>query len=142
MEDEIMAYMNSSVTRRATFKAPVSEVWGVVGNFHGAHDWHPAVADSIRETAGGEEFRLLKLEGGGEILEHLVAKSNNAYTYAILRSPLPLTHYEATIEARAAGSGTEVVWSSNFTPTADGAEGVVAGIYEAGLGALAERFGA
>ncbi|HSF95166.1 MAG TPA: SRPBCC family protein [Thermohalobaculum sp.] len=135
-----MAYMTSTVTRKATFNAPLPEVWGLVGNFHGVHHWHPAVADSIRETAGGEEFRLLKLEGGGEILEHLVGKTTHSYTYAIIRSPLPLAHYEAKIEANTAGAGTEITWSSSFTATADGAEEIVAGIYEAGLGALAERF--
>ena len=136
-----MAYMTSSVTRKATLKSPLSEIWGLIGNFHRLHDWHPAVVDSIREKVGPEEFRLLKLKGGGEILEHLVAKTTHSYTYSIVRSPLPVAHYEAKIEANAAGAGTEITWSSSFTPTAEGAEGVIAGIYDAGLGALKERFG-
>jgi len=135
-----MAYMTSSVTRSVTLNAPLTEVWGLVGNFHGAAQWHPAIAESIRETVGDEEFRLLKIKGGGEILEHLVAKTTHSYTYAIIRSPLPVAHYEAKIEANTSGSGTEITWSSSFTPTAEGAEDVVAGIYEAGLNALAERF--
>jgi len=135
-----MNYMTSSVTRKVTLKASVPEVWGLIGNFHGVAQWHPAVAESIRETVGPEEFRLLKIKGGGEILEHLVGKTTHSYTYSIIRSPLPVAHYEAKIEVNTAGAGTEITWSSSFTPTADGAEGVVAGIYEAGLDALAKRF--
>jgi hypothetical protein len=132
--------MTSSVTRKVTLKAPISEVWGLIGNFHGVAEWHPAVAASAREAVGTEEFRLLTIAGGGEILEHLVSRTTHSYTYAIIRSPLPVTHYEAKIEADTAGAGTEITWSSSFTPTADGAEGIVAGIYEAGLDALAKRF--
>jgi hypothetical protein len=135
-----MAYMTSSVTRNVTLNAPLPEVWGVVGNFHGVAQWHPAVAESVRETVAAEEFRLLKIAGGGEILEHLVGKTTHSYTYAIIRSPLPIAHYEARIEANSAGAGTKITWSSSFTPTADGAEDIVAGIYEAGLNALAKRF--
>ena len=136
-----MAFMTSSVTRKVTLHAPVAEVWGLVGDFHGLADWHPAVESSTREAVGDEEFRLLKIVGGGEILEHLVAKSSHSYTYSIIRSPLPIAHYEAKIEANTAGADTEITWSSSFTPTADGAPDVVAGIYQAGLDALAARFG-
>jgi hypothetical protein len=136
-----MANLNTSVTRRVTLAAPMIEVWGLVGNFHRVADWHPAIEASVRETAGKEEFRLLKVAGGGEILERLVDKTTHSYTYAIVRSPLPVEHYEARIEANTAGAGTEIIWSSSFTATADNAEEVIAGIYEAGLNALAQRFG-
>lgn len=136
-----MALMTNSVTRKVTLTAPLAEVWGLVGNFHRVNEWHPAVEGSTRKSVGDEEFRLLALAGGGEILEHLVGKTTHSYTYSIIRSPLPLAHYEAKIEANTAGSGTEITWSSSFTPLADNADEVVAGIYEAGLNALAERFG-
>ncbi|HUS55400.1 MAG TPA: SRPBCC family protein [Thermohalobaculum sp.] len=136
-----MSFMTNSVTRKVSLNAPVSEVWGLVGNFHGLAEWHPAVESSTREAVGDEEFRLLKIAGGGEILEHLVAKTSHSYTYAIIRSPLPVDHYEAKIEANTAGGGTEITWSSSFTPTAENSDDVVAGIYQAGLDALAARFG-
>jgi hypothetical protein len=137
-----MALMTSSVTRSATFAASIADVWGVLGNFHKVNEWHPAVEASTRYTVGDEEFRLLSLAGGGEILEHLVDSTTHSYTYSIIRSPLPVMHYEAKIEANTAGAGTEVTWGSSFTPLSDNAEDIVAGIYESGLGALAERFGA
>jgi len=137
-----MAETTSFVTRSVTLNAPLPEVWGLVGNFHGLDRWHPAVERSVREAAGADEFRLLSLLGGGEILERLVDKTTHGYTYAIVRGPLPVEHYEAKIEANTAGAGTQITWSSSFTPTATDADAVIAGIYEAGLGALAERFGA
>ena len=137
-----MAPMTSSVTRSATLGAPLTEIWGLVGNFHRVNEWHPAVEASDKRTVGDEQFRLLTLAGGGEILEHLVGSTTHSYTYSIIRSPLPIAHYEAKIEANTAGAGTEITWSSSFTPLADNAEDVVAGIYEAGLNALVEKFGA
>jgi hypothetical protein len=136
-----MAFMTHSVTRKVTLNAPVSEVWGLVGDFHGLAGWHPAVESSAREAVGDEEFRLLTIAGGGEILEHLVARTSHSYTYSIIRSPLPVDHYEARIEANTAGGGTEITWSSSFTPAAGNADEVIAGIYQAGLDALAARFG-
>ncbi|HUF87546.1 MAG TPA: SRPBCC family protein [Thermohalobaculum sp.] len=131
----------ATVTRSATVNAPMSEVWTLIGDFHGVDRWHPVVATCERATIGDDEFRVLTTADGARILEHLVAQDTHGYTYAIVRSPLPLAHYEARIEANTAGAGTEVTWSGSFTPTAEGAEDIVAGIYQAGLDALAERFG-
>jgi len=130
----------TSVTRSVTLNASFREVWGLVGDFHGLHKWHPAVTSSTREHAGDEEFRALTLADGGRIIEHLEGQSSHAYHYAILRSPLPVAHYHATIEADQTAGGTKVIWSGSFTPTAENAEEVIAGVYEAGLNALAERF--
>ena len=136
-----MAREPTSVTRSTTVNAPASEVWRLVGDFHRLDNWHPAVAKSERAVIGDDEFRLLTTQDGGRILEHLVAHDRHSYTYAIVRSPLPVAHYEARLEIGTKGSGTEVTWSGSFTPTDDNAEEVIAGIYEAGLNALKERFG-
>lgn len=130
-----------SVTRSVTLKAPILEVWAVVGDFHGLDKWHPAVTASTREHVGDEEFRALTLGDGGRIIEHLESSGTHAYRYAILRGPLPVKHYHALIEATALADGTRVTWSSTFTPTAPDAAGVIEGVYDAGLAALAERFG-
>jgi len=130
-----------SVSRSVTLKAPILEVWAVVGDFHGLHKWHPAVVDSTREHVGDEEFRALTLADGGRIIEHLESSGSHSYRYSILRGPLPVAHYHALIEATALADGTRVTWSSTFDPTAPDADKVIAGVYDAGLAALAERFG-
>jgi len=136
-----MAEERVSVSRSVELPADIREVWAVAGDFHGLDKWHPAVAASTREHVTGEEFRALDLEGGGRIVEHLEGQTGHSYDYAILRGPLPVAHYHARIEAASTGDGCVVTWSSSFVPTADGAEQVIADIYEAGLGALRERFG-
>ena len=136
-----MAQERVSVTRSVRLSAPVTEVWALVGDFYRIHEWHPAVESTERQRIGDDEFRILRLANGGRILEHLVGRTTHSYTYVIIRSPLPVKHYEATIEADTAGAGTGGIWSGSFVPTAEDAERVVAGIYEAGLEALAERFG-
>lgn len=130
-----------TVTRRVTVAAPASEVWRLIGDFHGLDRWHPVVAKSEPARIGEDEFRTLTTRDGARILEHLVAQTTHSYTYAIARSPLPVAHYEARLEVTTAGAGTEVTWSGSFTPLAAGAEKVIAGIYEAGLNALKQRFG-
>jgi len=136
-----MSFDRTSVSRSVTLAAPVDEVWAVVGDFHGIHKWHPGVETSVREHVGSEEFRALTLSDGARMMEHLEGEDTHAYHYAILRGPLPVRHYHATIEAAQDGAGTAVTWSSVFEPTDPAAEEKVAAIYDAGLQALAERFG-
>ena len=136
-----MTGKRTSVSRTITLAAPIREVWAVAGDFHGLHVWHPAVAASTREAVGEDEFRALSLEGGGQIREHLEDRTAHSYSYAILRSPLPVKHYHATLEATEEGTGTRLTWSSHFEATADNAEDVIAGIYEGGFAALKDRFG-
>lgn len=130
-----------SVSRSVTLKAPIKEVWAVVGDFHGLHKWHPAVAESTRQTVGGEEFRLLTLGNGARIVEHLESAGSHSYRYGILRGPLPVAQYHAAIIADQLAEGTRVTWSSTFVPTAADADAVIAGVYDGGLAALSARFG-
>ena len=77
----------------------------------------------------------------GVILEKNLGADAISYGYEILESPLPMTGYKATISVADAGDKAVVVWSSTFEGTADGASDIVAGIYTAGLDALAAKFG-
>jgi len=136
-----MSTERTFVSRELTLPAKVAEVWALAGDFHGVDKWHPAVTASTREHVGGEEFRLLALADGGHLLEHLEDQTGHSYRYAILRGPLPVKHYHATLEAAQHGAGTVLTWSSSFEPTAPDAEAIIGGIYEAGFATLSERFG-
>jgi hypothetical protein len=128
------------VARARPFAARAETVWSVIGGFQSLADWHPAVDSSTRSMADGAELRRLALKGGGEIVEALTGMDGMSYGYRIVSGPLPVADYTATLTVLPAVDGCIVAWSSNFTPTADGAEDVIAGIYEAGFGALASRF--
>jgi hypothetical protein len=125
----------SEVTRSVALAASATDVWSLIGGFNDLPDWHPGAAGSTLEEVGGETRRVIALKGGGAITERLITHDDATMscTYAIVDSPLPVTGYQATLSVRAAGSGCEV-------PAAK-AEEIVAGIYDAGLGALKKRFG-
>lgn len=129
-----------SVSRSVDLPASPREVWSVIGDFQTLDGWHPVVARSRPEKAGEFEYRHLTTEDGAELTEQLLDKSPHSYRYRINSGPLPVEHYEATLEVDAQGEGSRVTWSSSFTPTAENAEHVIAGIYEAGFEALKERF--
>jgi len=131
----------AQVTRSVTLNAAPGDVWALIGGFQGLPGWHPAVETSTREDLGGAEHRRLGLAGGGEILEKNLGSDTMSVGYEIIESPLPLANYQATISVADAGGKAVVVWASTFEGTADGASDVVAGIYQAGLDALAAKFG-
>jgi hypothetical protein len=131
----------AQVSRSVALKAAPEAVWGVIGGFQALPDWHPAVASSAKEAAVGVERRRLALHGGGEILEESLGAGPMSYGYRILSGPLPVAEYVSVLTVAPAPGGAVVVWSSTFAPTAPDAEAVMGGVYDAGLAALAERFG-
>ncbi len=134
----------ANVTRSAAFSAPADQIWAAIGKFHALGDWHPAVE---KQTAEGD-LRHLHIAGGGVIVERLLGEETGgetrSYAYEIVSGPLPVQGYRSVLSVAPAGSGTDagsvVVWTSTFEPTADAAFRLVAGIYEAGLKALAQKF--
>lgn len=132
------------VSRSTVIPASASTIWGTIGGFQSLPDWHPAVQASAREDRDGTEYRRLDLGGGAEILEKsLGAGDQMSYGYEIVEpGPLPIEDYRATITVAPLSNGhCVVVWTSTFDATAEGADGAIVGIYEAGFGALQERFG-
>jgi len=128
------------VSRSILLEASPAKVWSVIGGFQALPDWHPAVADSAKEIIDGVEHRRLSLNGGGEILEKSLGADRTSYAYEIVESPLPVAGYRSTLTLVDCGRTCAVIWTSTFAATGDGAAEVVAGIYEAGFGALSQRF--
>ncbi|MEM6972800.1 MAG: SRPBCC family protein [Pseudomonadota bacterium] len=132
----------AQVMRAITLKTAAADVWETIGGFQALPDWHPWVATSTKEEIGGAEHRRLGLEGGGEILEKHWGTGPMSYAYDITESPLPVADYRAMLCITSTGAGAStVVWMACFTPTADDAEDVIGGIFDAGVKSLAERFG-
>jgi hypothetical protein len=131
----------AQLTRSVTLNASPGDVWALIGGFQGFPGWHPAVETSTREDIGGVEHRRLGLAGGGEILEKNLGSDTMSVGYEIIESPLPVADYKSTISVADAGGKAVVVWASTYEGTADSASDIVAGIYQAGLDALAAKFG-
>jgi len=138
-----MAQVSASID----LPAPFQQVWDLVGGFGSLPDWHPLVAGS--ELSEGGRVRRLTTSDGQSIVERLLVfdEAAHSYSYTFIGEPLPMTGYRATLSVRAADGGqrAHVDWRGEFVPKgASEAEAsrLLQGIYEAGLKALARRFGA
>ncbi|MFN3208033.1 MAG: SRPBCC family protein [Roseovarius sp.] len=149
------------VTLTTEVAADPAEVWEAIGNFQDM-SWHPAVHATTGE--GGNEIdatRVLTLgEEGGPTIDEILYKydaEKMSYSYRITEvavETLPVTNYSShlTVKPRD-GGGSVVEWRGAFYrgyPNNDpppelndeAAVAAVSGVYQAGLDALTERFGA
>ena len=137
-----------SVTETQYLNASPAKVWSVVGDFATLNTWHPEVVSEKVNGAGDAPgaVRVLKLGNGGTITERLVSRDSAGmkYSYVMLSSPLPVSHYESTIKVVARGhGGCMFIWSSSFDPrgvTKTQAMKAISDVYAAGTEALAKRF--
>lgn len=150
--------------KTVTLDATPAEVWEVIGRFDDM-SWHPVVASTAMTPEGAaadvpdESTRVLTLNGNGAptITEQLMAIDNDKmmYKYMITEvdtAVLPVTNYSSTLQVSDKDGKAEVLWKGGFyrgfpnnEPPAelndDAAIAAVDGVYQAGLDALAERFG-
>lgn len=145
--------------------ATPDEVWQVIGKFDDM-SWHPAVARTEMTPEGApadvpeESTRVLHLKaesGDPTITEKLMSidPEKRQYKYMITDvavEVLPVTNYSSTLQVKDKDGKAEVVWKGGFyrgfpnnDPPAelndDAAMAAVDGVYQAGIDALAERFG-
>lgn len=149
------------VTLTTEVAAEPAEVWAALSNFQDM-SWHPAVHSSVGENGNDiDATRVLTLgaEGGPTISEILYKYSDEKMSYSyriteVLVEVLPVTNYSShlTVKARE-GGGSVIEWRGAFYrgyPNNDPPENLndaaaiaaVSGVYQLGLDALTERFGA
>jgi mxaD protein len=134
------------VEREMTIDKAPATVWKMVGDFNALDVWHPAVASSTATGSKPGATRLLTLGNGATISEKLLARdpARHSYSYAILKSPLPVKNYKSTLQLKPTADGkTLMTWSSTFEANgADDAKAqeVIQGIYDAGLAKVAANF--
>ena len=129
------------VERWIDLPAKAEDVWAVIGPFGSVAEWHPAIAEAEVIDLEGETHRHLTLRDGEKLLERLVEVGDHLYRYEIAEGPLPVEEYRATLTCFPEGDGCRVFWSSTFESDDPAADALIAGIYEAGLAAIQERFG-
>ena len=134
--------LDAKVAKDST--APADASWAAVGDFCAISTWHPAVEKCVISEKDGNIYRTLSLKGGGTILEKQLTfdKAKMSYSYTIEESPLPIANYKSTLRVVPKDKGSTIEWSGTFDAKgATDAEAVkvIAGIYEAGVGALAGK---
>ena len=134
------------VRREETLGTDAQTVWSLVSDFGNIADWHPACSASSQDTVGGEVRRTIVVGDGARLIEKLDSIDHNAksFSYSIIEGPLPVENYSSTVTVADADGGSRITWSGSFDAKDapdERAKHVVAGIYEAGIGALKKRFG-
>lgn len=139
-----------SVTREVTIDSTPATVWKLVGDFNALDVWHPAVLRSEINGVGTKigTRRLLTLaENQKTIIEQLTAytPAKTSYSYTIVKSPLPVANYAATISLTATAEGKTVMkWASTFDAPEGTESGyatqVIEGIYDSGLAKVVNNF--
>ncbi len=149
------------VTLTAEVAAPPAEVWAAIGNFQDLN-WHPAVVSTT--GMGGNDIdatRQLTLgEEGGPTIDEVLYKYSDekmSYSYRITEvdvAVLPVTNYSSHLTVKPLdGGGSLIEWRGAFyrgypnnDPPDDlndaAAVAAVSAVYQAGLDALVEKFGA
>ena len=126
----------ASIDKSIDVKAPADKVWAMIGPFCSIKDWHPAIGQC---TESGGVRTLTTKDGKAQFVEKQTASDKKAmsYSYAIEKSPLPITNYVSTIKVIPKGATESTVeWSSTYTPDKgkdQDANTAISGIYQAGL---------
>ncbi|WP_309624663.1 SRPBCC family protein [Methylibium sp.] len=137
-----------SVSREATIDSSPDTVWKLVGGFNALDVWHPAIKGS-KLTGNGTRagaMRLLDLGGGATVSEKLTAynAAKHSYSYMLLKAPLPVKNYAATIVLSPTADGkTLMKWSSSFDAAGapdDQVTEIIQGLYDAGLAKVVANF--
>jgi hypothetical protein len=134
------------LSRSVDVEATPSAVWSMIGPFCAIKDWLPPVGTCTEDGKVPPTRTLVTKDGKAAFIETQTARSDakHFYTYTFRSSPLPVTHYTATIEVAAKGKGiSTITWRGTYTPdhgNAQAANAALAGIYEAGLDTIKAKF--
>lgn len=124
--------------------APPAKVWALVKDWGGMAKWHPAVGEV---AVNGTTERILKLKGGGAVVEELEAVDEGSMMMRYRMKdpgPVPVNNYSAAISVVAQGSGALVQWKGAFyraylnndpppEQSDEAAVKAITGIYKSGL---------
>lgn len=128
------------VTESVSVAADANAAWEFIGDPSALAEWHPAVDSSEVEN----DLRHLILGDGGRIEERITEQSEQSYSYEFIEGPLPVSDYSSRLSVEPSDQGAVISWSSTFEAqgvSESEAEKVIAGIYRAGLDAVAQRLG-
>ena len=123
------------------FNLPVSELWAMLGDFGDTGRWSGRPPEAcVRQGEGIGALRTLILDDGREIVDRLEAQGEHFYSYSIVRSPLPVSAYRATMAVSAVDtSSSKLTWSGEFDPIgmSDAEAGIFwENIYRMGVGLM------
>lgn len=130
------------ITRSIDVSGTPEAIWAEIGPFCAIKDWHPAIGICTEDHATPTTRTLVTKDGKATFVETETARNDakHRYTYTFVESPLPVTHYTATIAVTARSADVSTVsWSGSYTPDVGKekeARDALSGIYQSGLDAI------
>lgn len=100
------------------FNMPVDELWDLIGDFGDTGKWSGRPPEAcVQEGEGIGALRTLTLEDGRQIVDRLDAQGPYFCSYSIVRAPLPVSAYRATMRVAAIdASSSQLTWHGEFEP--------------------------
>ena len=135
-----------SVSHSVEVKATPAQVWALIGPFCAIQEWLPPVGSCTSDRGTPPTRTLVTKDGKATFIEKETARSEaqHFYSYQFQSSPLPVKHYNSTIEVSSTAEGlATVTWRGTYTPYRGKekvAQDALNGIYIAGLESIKTRF--
>jgi hypothetical protein len=94
-------------------KCSVNSLWELFADVTRS-DWVPFANEITFEN----DIRTFKMDGVGEIQEKIIEKDqvNKSLTYAVIKSPAPLSHHLAKVTVYEDSNFSKLVWISEVEP--------------------------
>ncbi len=98
------------------FPLPARDLWALIGDFGDTSRWSGRPVEAcVQDGQGIGSLRMLTLDDGRQIVDRLDAAGEYFYCYSIVRSPLPVSSYKATMAVSPVDvSSSQLTWSGEF----------------------------
>ncbi len=129
------------------FPMAAEDLWALIGDFGDTSRWSGRPAEAcVQEGEGIGSLRTLTLDDGRQIVDRLEAAGAHFYSYSIVRSPLPVHSYKATMAVTPiSASISQLTWSGEIEPAGmSDADAILfwENIYRMGIGLMEKTIAA
>lgn len=132
----------ATLTRSVVVAGTTSQIWAIVGPFCAIKDWLPPVGTCTETSESPPVRTLVSKDRKATFVERQLTRSDKEhfYSYEFVSSPLPVRHYQSTIQVAALDTNRSIVtWSASYSPDkgrAAEADQALRDIYAAGLSSI------
>lgn len=138
--------MLSHATVTHVFPLSAVDLWNRIGDFYDTGKWSGRPPEAcVAEGDGIGGLRTLTVQDGRVVVDRLEALGDLYYSYSIVRSPLPVKFYRATMSvAPLTEDICTFTWSGVFEPQGISEAEALAffeGVYRSGIAMMNRTFG-
>ena len=104
----------ATITKSATLRAPVAEVWSAVSDIGNV----PALTGMITESVIEGDHRTCRMADGQTLEESILSVDHDLrrLAYRVHSSPLPMTEHASSIVVSDDGGQARVTWTTDLLP--------------------------